>query len=62
MNTTNYSNTTIVALATIVSRDLEQQGIDIVLVGGLAVEIYTHNLYLTQDIDMIDISYQKPAV
>lgn len=62
MNTTDYSSTTIVALAAIVARHLEQQGIDIILVGELAVEIYTRNLYLTQDIDMVDISYQKPAV
>lgn len=30
------------------------------LVGGLAVELYTQNLYLTKDIDMVNTSYQKP--
>ena len=33
-----------------------------VLVGGLAVEIYSRNIYLTKDIDMVNISYQKPQV
>ena len=26
-----------------------------------AVELYSENLYLTKDIDMVDISYAKPA-
>jgi len=58
----NFSNTPIVELAAIVAAHLKQRGITVVLVGGLAVEIYSENLYLTKDIDMIDISYQEPAV
>jgi hypothetical protein len=58
----NFSNTPIVELAAIVADHLKQRGITVVLVGGLAVEIYSENLYLTKDIDMIDISYQEPAV
>jgi hypothetical protein len=59
MNT--YEDTTIVELAVIVARHLQQKGIHVVLVGGLAVEIYTENLYLTKDIDMVDISYHPPS-
>jgi hypothetical protein len=58
----NFSNTPIVELAAIVADHLKQRGITVVLVGGLAVEIYSENLYLTKDIDLIDISYQEPAV
>lgn len=58
----SFSNTPIVELAAIVADHLKQRGITVVLVGGLAVEIYSENLYLTKDIDMIDISYQEPAV
>lgn len=58
----NFSKTPIVELAAIVAGHLQQRGISVVLVGGLAVEIYSENLYLTKDIDMIDISYQAPAV
>lgn len=58
----DFSDTPIVELAAIVADHLKQRGIAVVLVGGLAVEIYSENLYLTKDIDMIDISYQAPAV
>lgn len=58
----NFSDTPIVELAAIVAVHLKQRGITVVLVGGLAVEIYSENLYLTKDIDMIDISYQEPTV
>ena len=58
----DFSNTQIVELAAIVANQLRQQGIEVVLVGGLAVEIYSENIYLTKDIDMVDISYQAPAV
>jgi hypothetical protein len=58
----DFSNTSIVDLAAIVANHLHQHDIKVVLVGGLAVEIYTENIYLTKDIDMVDISYQSPAV
>ena len=44
---TDFSNTPIVELAAIVANHLKQHGIRVVLVGGLAVEIYSENLYLT---------------
>jgi len=57
----DFSDTSIVELAAIVAEHLRQHGIDVVLVGGLAVEIYTDNLYLTKDIDMVNTNYKKPA-
>ncbi|MEH6551924.1 MAG: hypothetical protein V7744_18255 [Pseudomonadales bacterium] len=58
----DFSDTSITELAAIVANHLEAHDIRVVLVGGLAVEIYSENLYLTRDIDMVDISYQSPAV
>ncbi|MGI9276258.1 MAG: hypothetical protein ACR2PT_15635 [Endozoicomonas sp.] len=57
---TDFSNTPIIELAAIVANHLKQQGIRVVLVGGLAVEIYSANLYLTKDIDMVNTSYDAP--
>ncbi|MBT8443331.1 MAG: hypothetical protein KJO13_01210 [Gammaproteobacteria bacterium] len=57
----DFSNKSIVELAAIVANHLKRREIRVVLVGGLAVEIYSENIYLTNDIDMIDVSYQKPA-
>lgn len=57
----DYSNTPIVELAAILAEHLQQHGIEVVLVGGLAVEIYTENLYLTKDIDMVNTNYKKPS-
>jgi hypothetical protein len=59
---TNFSNTPIIELAAIVAEHLKQRSITVVLVRGLAVEIYSENLYLTKDIDMVDMSYQAPAL
>lgn len=57
----DFSNKSIVELAAIVANHLKRREIRVVLVGGLAVEIYSENIYLTNDIDMVDVSYQKPA-
>ena len=48
----DFSGLTMVDLAGLVANHLSAHNIDVVLVGGLAVEIYSHNLYLTKDIDM----------
>lgn len=40
---------------------LLEQGIEVVLVGGLAVEIYSENAYLTKDIDMVNSGHQSTA-
>lgn len=53
---TDFSNTTITELAALIAEHLYSHGIEVVLVGGLAVEIYTENLYLTKDIDMVNVS------
>ena len=58
----DFKDTPIIELAAIVANHLQRQAIEVVLVGGLAVEIYSENLYLTKDIDMVNTSYQKPAV
>ncbi len=59
---TNFSQTPIKELAGIIARQLEADGIEVVLVGGLAVEFYSKNIYLTKDIDMVNINYQAPAI
>jgi len=56
----DFSKTPIIELAVIVATHLRERDIDVVLVGGLAVELYSENVYLTKDIDMVDISYTKP--
>jgi hypothetical protein len=48
-------------LAAIVATHLREHDIDVVLVGGLAVEFYSENVYLTKDIDMVDTSYARPS-
>lgn len=53
----DYSAYTISQLAAHVVQNLTLKGLDIVVVGGLAVEFYTRNRYTTTDIDMIDRSY-----
>lgn len=55
----DFSQTSMPELASIVAEHLHEQGITVVLVGGLAVEIYTDNLYLTRDIDMVNTSLQS---
>jgi len=59
---TDFTNTPIIELAAIVANHLELHGIEVVLVGGLAVELYSKNIYLTKDIDMVNINYQPPQV
>lgn len=56
----DFQTIEIIELAGIIADHLEGQGIEVVLVGGLAVEIYTENLYLTKDIDMVNTNYSSP--
>lgn len=55
----DFSKTSIIELAAIVADHLQKHDIEVVLVGGLAVEIYTANLYLTKDIDMVKTNYKS---
>jgi hypothetical protein len=57
----DFSTTPITELAAIVATHLREHDIDVVLVGGLAVELYSENVYLTKDIDMVDTSYARPG-
>ncbi|HOY23502.1 MAG TPA: nucleotidyltransferase [Cellvibrio sp.] len=57
----DYSKTSIIDLAALLAKHLQHHGVEVVLVGGLAVEIYTENLYLTKDIDMVNTNYKKPS-
>ena len=55
-------STSMEELAAITTRHLHKNNIHVVVVGGFAVACYTYNQYLTCDIDMVDISYQKPTI
>ncbi len=57
----DYEGISIVDLAGIVAEHLQSHGVRVVLVGGLAVEIYSENLYLTKDIDMVNVSHDPVA-
>ncbi len=57
----NYQNIAITDLAAIIAEQLQRHNIKVILVGGLAVEIYSENIYPTKDIDMVNISYNTPA-
>ncbi len=61
-SSTDYSDVSILELAAMISKHLQASNIQAVLVGGLAVEIYTENLYLTKDINLVNIGYDKPQV
>ena len=56
----DYSGYSLLDIAALVAKHLKNNDVQIVLVGGLAVEAYTENLYLTKDIDMVDMGYEKP--
>lgn len=55
----DFSEISMPELAAMVAEHLQKHDIQVVLVGGLAIDIYTDNLYLTQDIDMVNINYQS---
>lgn len=56
----NFQVCSMEELTQLIINHLANKDIQVVLVGGMAVSLYTNNSYLTKDIDMIDISYQGP--
>ena len=38
---------------------LRQQGIDVVLSGGSAVTFYSHNLYVSKDVDLVNVAFTR---
>jgi hypothetical protein len=46
-------------VAAFVQTHLKNQGIDVILSGGAAVSLYTDNLYISADIDLVDINFVK---
>ncbi len=56
----DFSGTSMVELAEIITEHLETKDFNVVLVGGLAVAIYTEDRYLTKDIDIFDITQHHP--
>jgi len=51
-----FENIDIKDLAILISSELEKNGVDAVLVGGACVSIYTHNKYLSNDLDYVTYS------
>ncbi|MEZ5509911.1 MAG: hypothetical protein R3F47_08415 [Gammaproteobacteria bacterium] len=49
-------------LATFVSDHLRREGIEVVLVGGACVSLYTNNQYQTLDLDFVERYYTRRAV
>jgi phosphorylcholine metabolism protein LicD len=46
-------------LAAYVDDHLRQQGIDVVLSGGSVVSLYSHNLYVSKDVDLINTAFTR---
>lgn len=47
-------------LAGFIGSHLQSEGIDVTLVGGTCVSIYSDNLYQSDDLDFVDRSYTAP--
>jgi hypothetical protein len=48
-------------LAAYVHDHLRQQGIDVVLSGGSVVSLYSQNLYVSKDIDLVNVAFTRQA-
>jgi len=48
-------------LAAYVHDHLRQQGIDVVLSGGSVVSFYSRNLYVSKDIDLVNIAFTRQS-
>ncbi|MBM3713850.1 MAG: hypothetical protein FJW56_10555 [Actinobacteria bacterium] len=60
--TLNWQNVGIKKLAAIISEYLQKNNIEVVLVGGACVSIYSDNRYLSYDIDLITDSPIKKII
>ncbi len=57
MSKIDYSTISAPDLAGLIGSHLASQGIDVTLVGGTCVSIYSDNLYQSDDLDFVDRSY-----
>lgn len=57
MNEIDFSSISARDLAGLVGSHLASEGIDVTLVGGTCVSIYSDNLYQSDDLDFVDRSY-----
>lgn len=55
------SQMTQIGLAVYVHDHLRQQGIDVALSGGSVVPFYSHNLYVSKDIDLVNVAFTCQA-
>ncbi len=55
----NFKDLTIEQLAAIISKKSEEYGLDVILVGGACVSIYSHNDYQSYDLDFITYENMK---
>ncbi len=58
----NWQNVGIKKMAAIISEHLQKNGIEVVLVGGACVSIYSDNKYISYDIDLITASSIKTII
>ena len=58
----NWQKIGIKRLAAIISDHLQKNGIEVVLVGGACVSLYTNNNYISYDIDLITDSPIKKII
>ncbi len=53
------SQMTQLEVAAYVHEHLRRQGIDVALSGGSVVSLYSHNLYVSKDVDLINIAFAR---
>jgi hypothetical protein len=59
VKTIDFSNITIKKLACLIYETLKKSGIEVVLVGGACVSIYSHNRYQSSDLDFVTYEQLK---
>jgi hypothetical protein len=56
----NFSNPDLKELACLIYETLKNSGINVILVGGACVSIYSHNRYQSSDLDFATYEEMKP--